>query len=153
MAKGAKFKRICTICGREYEYCTRGCNKFSHMEPWHDAYDVENCKDLYNVTAGYINHWLDPDIEVARLQKLDLSYKDKLPKWMQDAINEMQKKEVHNAAAINQALDEKKEEAVEVEKIEKVEKDVTVKNTSPAFKHQDKKQDAQNKYKPNRLDK
>ena len=89
MAK-RKFDRACTVCGKHYEYCPT-CSRFAHMERWHDAYCSQNCKDLYNVTAGYINHWLDPEVEAVRLKELDISYKDKLPHWMQNAIAEMNK--------------------------------------------------------------
>lgn len=76
------------MCGREYKYCN--CVEYSHMEPWHDAYCSANCKDLYNITAGWVNDWLDKDVEIARLEKMDLSYIDKLPEWMQKTIKEMQ---------------------------------------------------------------
>lgn len=167
MAKN-NYKRICTICGREYEYCTRGCKKFSNMEPWHDAYDVKNCKELYNVTAGYINHWLEPEVEAARLQKLDLSYKDMLPKWMQDAIKELQGIDTTNANAINQALEveiepkhevpvEEQDEKKSPEEITEKKDSEDVKATAPKFNFNeiraDKKMNNQNKYKPNKYGK
>ena len=80
--------RYCTVCGDHYLYCR--CQEYSHMEPWHDAYDTENCKNLYNITAGWINGWLDKEVEIARLNKCDLSKMDKFPQWMQDTIKEMQ---------------------------------------------------------------
>jgi len=76
------------------------------MERWHDAYCSKNCKDLYNVLAGFLNNWLSPEVEAARLSELDLSYQDKLQPWMQDAIKQLQKVDTSSAKAINAALKE-----------------------------------------------
>lgn len=120
----SKFSRICTVCGKEYEYCPN-CSKYDHMERWHDAYCSANCKKLYSVCAGYINEWLPKEVEAARLQELDLSYVEKLPQWMQETIAAMKKVDTANAPAINDALavdmkadektDEKVAEVVEAE--------------------------------------
>ena len=98
-----RFDKICTVCGKHYEYC-HTCSRFSHMERWHDAYCSYNCKELYNITAGFINGWQTPEVEAARLAKLDLSYKDKLPQWMQDTIKDIKKVDTSAAEAINDAL-------------------------------------------------
>lgn len=107
MAKKNRFDKYCTICGKHYEYCST-CSRFKNMERWHDAYCSSNCKELYNVLAGFLNNWLPPEVEAARLQKLDLSYKNKLPQWMQVAIKNLQKVDTSNAAAINEAMNKDK---------------------------------------------
>lgn len=166
--KKDKYLRHCSICGTEYRYCSRGCGEFAHLEPWHDAYDQLNCKELYNVCAGYVNGWLAPEVEAARLAKLDLSYIDKLPQWMKDAIKAMQSIDTTNAAAINEALSgDVKEEVTEVKETvvekkpeekpieEPAEEKVEVKETAPEEKlgekvHREFKQygTSANKYKP-----
>ena len=88
MAKNRRFERICTICGKQYEYCPT-CSKYDHLPRWMDAYCSENCKDLYNITAGWVNGWLDKDVEMVRLGKMDLSNLNKFPKWMQETIKEI----------------------------------------------------------------
>ena len=118
MANGRKFKRICTICHKEYEYCPT-CSKYSHLPRWMDAYCSENCKDLYNITAGWINGWLDKDVEIARLSKMDLTNKKQFPKWMQDVIGEMEnyKPEIP-AETIEKVINIEKENTKKVEEKE-----------------------------------
>lgn len=116
MAK-TRADRYCTICGEHYLYCR--CQEYDHMEPWHDAYCSANCKDLYNITAGYLNGWMEKEVEIARLEKADLSKIEKFPQWMQDTIKEMQNYKNESAVpvdAINQVMDNKIdiEEDVEV---------------------------------------
>ena len=167
MAKQKRWDRVCTICGKEYEYCPT-CSKFNHMERWHDAYCSFTCKELYNVCAGYVNGWLAPEVEAARLAKLDLSYIDKLPQWMKDAIKAMQSIDTTNAAAINEALSgDTKEEVAEAKETvvkkkpeekpieEPAEEKAEVKETAPEEKlgekvHREFKQygTSANKYKP-----
>lgn len=105
MAKQAKTRadRVCSICQIEYKYCD--CAEYQHLERWHDAYCSLNCHDLYNITAGWVNNWLDKEVELARLEKSDLSRFEYFPEWMQDVIKEMQgyKREV-SAEAINAVL-------------------------------------------------
>lgn len=113
--KNSRFDKYCTICGKHYEYCPT-CSRFKNMERWHDAYCSSNCKELYNVLAGFLNNWLPPEVEAARLQKLDLSYKNKLPQWMQVAIKNLQKVDTSNAAAINEAMNKPVEEKPAEEK-------------------------------------
>ena len=121
--KISRFDRTCTICGNKYEYCAT-CSKFSHLPRWMDAYCSENCKDLYNITAGWANNWLDKDIEIARLEKCDLTNIDKYPQWMRDIIKEMQTyKPQVSAETIEQVLfdnkDEKADKNVEKKEIHK----------------------------------
>lgn len=106
MARSKKrFEKTCSCCNKIYQYCST-CSDFDHMERWHDAYCSKNCKDLYNVLAGFLNNWLSPEVEAARLSELDLSYQDKLQPWMQDAIKQLQKVDTSSAKAINAALKE-----------------------------------------------
>ena len=121
--KISRFDRTCTICGKKYEYCAT-CSKFSHLPRWMDAYCSENCKDLYNITAGWANNWLDKDVEIARLEKCDLTNIDKYPQWMRDIIKEMQSyKPQISAETIEQVLfdnkDEKTDKNVEKKEIHK----------------------------------
>ena len=140
MAK-KKFERSCSVCGKKYEYCPN-CSDFDHLPRWMDAYCSETCKDLYNITAGFINKWLEPEVEAARLTKVDLSYMDKLPAWMKTAIKEIQKVDTQNASAINEALEDKKEVENKVEEKEEVEKKEEVKP------QQNKQQNAKVERKP-----
>ena len=155
MAKEGRFDRFCTVCGKHYEYCPT-CSRFSHMERWHDAYCSANCKDLYNVTAGFINHWQEPEVEAARLQKLDLSYKDKVPAWMQAAIRDIQRVELNNddKKVVDKVEAEKAVEEPVVEEVkENKEAEVNVETATVQPHKFEKKVNTQNKYKPNKFGK
>lgn len=122
----SKYDRSCSICGKIYEYCPN-CDRYKHMERWHDAYCSENCKDLYSVTAGYINGWLDKEIESARLAELDLSYADKLPQWMKDVITQLQDINATDEKPVSQVLAEDTKEG----KDEQTDEAVETKSTKP----------------------
>ena len=89
MARKKKFERHCTVCGTSYQYCSQ-CSDFAHLPRWMDAYCSEDCKDIYNITAGWLNGWDSKEVEVARLTKIDLSKRNKYPQWMQDVIRNME---------------------------------------------------------------
>lgn len=89
-----------------------------------DAYCSERCKEIYNICAGFVNHWLDPEVEAARLANLELddNYIKKLAPEYQNIIKEIQRIDTKNSVAIMQALadsaEDKKEEKVEENKNE-----------------------------------
>lgn len=87
MAK-KRFEKICTICKKKYRYCAQ-CSDFDHLPRWMDAYCSQNCKDLYNIAAGWLNGWKDKDVEIERLSAIDLSQSDNYPQWLKDAIRDM----------------------------------------------------------------
>ncbi len=153
MAKEKRFDKYCTVCGKYYEYCPT-CSRFAHMERWHDAYCSANCKELYNVTAGFLNNWQEPEVEAERLKKLDLSYKDKLPAWMQVAIREIQRIVVldEKDTAEEKPATEKVEVKIDVEEADAQDVAVEEKGVSETYKHE-KKANTQGKYKPNKYNK
>ena len=105
-----RFEKICSICKQEYKYCSQ-CSDFDHLPRWMDAYCSQNCKDLYNITAGWLNGWKDKDIEIERLDKIDLSKFDNYPQWLKDVIKDMQlykenkadKTEVNHISSVDDA--------------------------------------------------
>ena len=48
----ANNKRICVVCGAEYEYCPK-CGKHSGQPGWKISFDEEACKKLFDVISGY----------------------------------------------------------------------------------------------------
>ncbi len=111
--------RYCTVCGDHYLYCR--CQEYENMEPWHDAYCSENCKNLYNITAGWINNWLDKEVEITRLEKSDVSKIKKFPQWMQDVIKEMKDYNSENnipVDVIDQVINDNKNNERTIKKID-----------------------------------
>ena len=154
MAKEKRFDRYCTVCGKYYEYCPT-CSRFAHMERWHDAYCSENCKDLYNVTAGFMNHWQEPEVEAARLQKLDLSYKNKLPAWMQLAINDIKRVDIAEDKKVSEEKSTTEDVEVKPDSVGVASQDDDVKDEEkPVVEtHKSDKKNNQNKYKSNKFSK
>ena len=42
--------RTCIVCGNKYKFCRR-CNK--ELPAWHNLYDTETCRDIYNIIGSY----------------------------------------------------------------------------------------------------
>lgn len=117
MAK-KKFERSCSVCSSTYQYCPN-CSDFDRLPRWMDAYCSERCKEIYNIVAGYLNHWLEPEVEAARLSELELDeeYIGKLSDMTKDAIAQLQQINTANAMAIISAL---KDEEPDVKSEDKV---------------------------------
>ena len=138
MAKKGKFDRACSMCQTHYQYCSK-CSDFDHLPRWMDAYCSERCKEIYNICAGFVNHWLDPEVEAARLANLELddNYIKKLAPEYQNIIKEIQRIDTKNSVAIMQALtDSTEEKKVEDKKEEKVEKNKDESEKSTQTYHQ-----------------
>lgn len=49
-------KKICVVCGKEYEYCPR-CKQYISMEKWHNRFCSEPCKNIYDIVNSFsFNH-------------------------------------------------------------------------------------------------
>lgn len=46
-------KRICTICGKQYEYCGHCPNK-NKIEPWRNIFCSENCKETFHIYDSFL---------------------------------------------------------------------------------------------------
>jgi len=116
-----KNNKTCIVCGEKYTYCN-SCEAFYNLPTWMAIFHNENCKDLFTITSDYLANTLDKDEAIERLNKCDLSYKDKLHKEILKAVNELTDVEI-KAEVI-----EKVEITEENENIEEV--DETVKYVS-----------------------
>lgn len=154
MAK-KKFERQCTICSSTYQYCPN-CSDFDRLPRWMDAYCSERCKEIYNIVAGYLNHWLEPEVEAARLSELELDeeYIGKLSDTMKDAIAQLRQINTTNAKAIMSVLkDEAPEvkpavEEVKYEEPEKATEDNTIVNEDKPLNDNKNKSYQNKKIKP-----
>ncbi len=72
-----KHARICAICGKEYSYCG-ACPEYDELPRWMFLFDNENCKNIWEVINNYRAGKLTAAQAKAELQKLDMSYKDKI---------------------------------------------------------------------------
>lgn len=88
MAK-TRYDKNCSVCNKYYLYCGN-CSDYDHMERWHDAYCSYDCKELYNITAGFLNGWKTPQEEAERLKKINIPERSNLSDWMNDAIDQLE---------------------------------------------------------------
>lgn len=101
-----RFDKVCSVCKKEYKYCSQ-CSDFDHLPRWMDAYCSQNCKDLYNIAAGWLNGWKDKDVEIDRLNNIDLSKMNDYPQWLKDVIKDM------NLYIESKKVDNKKAESLD----------------------------------------
>ena len=85
MGKGNK---KCICCGKEYTFCLH-CAEYDHFPRWMNIYHNENCKNLFNITTEYKAGNITAKEAKDGYSKCDLSYKNKLNKYIVDVINEV----------------------------------------------------------------
>lgn len=62
-------KRICKICGKEYEYCGH-CPSKNVIEPWRNLYCSENCRKVFAIFDKYVSKKMDAVEARAELEKM-----------------------------------------------------------------------------------
>lgn len=90
----ARNNRKCICCSAEYRYCN-SCSEDKLKESWYTIYHNENCRNIYNIISSYLSGRITKEEAKEKLDKCDLSYKDKLKDKMVEIINkiyEMDKK-------------------------------------------------------------
>lgn len=75
-------KRICKVCGKEYEYCGHCPNK-NVIEPWRNLYCSETCRDAYSLFDDYVSK-----------KKSAVEVKNKLQVW---GLTPSKVREVHKS--------------------------------------------------------
>lgn len=107
MAK--KNMRICCVCHREYNFCPV-CNSEDANKPsWHFAYCSENCKEIYEATAGFEDGRVTNEEAMERLEKLDLSHQHHFGESYQKTIAKIMKAQPQHSIKKDQILVDKKE--------------------------------------------
>lgn len=84
----AKVNRVCIICHEKYSYCPT-CASDAKKPTWMSIFCGENCRNLYNVINDYNHKLLSKEEAFDKLNKLDLSCVDELPKNFRAVINEV----------------------------------------------------------------
>jgi len=83
-----KKNKTCIACGEKYTFCT-GCSEFDHLPRWMALYHNANCKELFDITTGYLCGELTKEQAKERYEKCDLSHKEILHKNIQKCIDEL----------------------------------------------------------------
>lgn len=48
----SKYKKICTICGKSYEYCN-SCSRFANYPRWMTSYCSEECRAIFKAIMAF----------------------------------------------------------------------------------------------------
>jgi uncharacterized phage-associated protein len=84
----ARNNRKCICCSAEYRYCN-SCSEDKLKESWYTIYHNENCRNIYNIISNYISGRITKEEAKEKLDKCDLSYKDKLKEKMVEVISKI----------------------------------------------------------------
>lgn len=101
----AKTNKKCSLCGREYYYCSHCTNK-SPAYMLHSC--SENCRDINEIVSNYCADMISQKEAASRLQKCDLSDIARYKKGARDAI----KRIMENTNPVKEAVVEPKKAVV-----------------------------------------
>lgn len=84
----AKKKRVCLVCGTEYEYCYK-CDHSTEPKLWKTTFCSENCRDIYKIINKYaFGHITEAQARAEFKSKgLDLSNKKNFDKEIKDMLS------------------------------------------------------------------
>lgn len=86
-----KHERVCSVCGKHYEYCPN-CSRYMNLPRWMFMFHDENCKKIYDVINAYKTGEISADSARARLIKLDPQRRIVTDAGFKKAIDEIYKK-------------------------------------------------------------
>ena len=85
--------RRCIVCSVAYKFCN-SCVEFKHLEPWHNIFHDNNCREIYNAVSAYIGKEKTKEETKARLDKCDLSGKNNFKTAIINAIDDVYATEI-----------------------------------------------------------
>lgn len=95
----AKLNRTCGICHKKYSYCP-SCMADSNKPTWMAIFCGDNCKEVYDVLNDYRYKKISKKEAFNKIERLDLSFADKLPKNFKEMLDEILLKEVYKKELI-----------------------------------------------------
>lgn len=72
----AKKKRVCLVCGTEYEYCYN-CDHSKEPKLWKTTFCSENCREIYKIINKYAFGHIDEAQAKALFKSKDLDLSNK----------------------------------------------------------------------------
>lgn len=130
-----KNNRKCILCGTEYKYCGN-CAEDSRLEPWHNIYDNNNCRTIFNTATDYCAGLLSEDEARSIFDSCDLSNKESFNASVLKVLNEL-----YPVVTENEKIELMTVAMAENEKTEEIVKTATVTKTYSQnnYKHKNKK--------------
>lgn len=122
-----RYRRTCTVCGKEYEFCP-DCREYALQPSWKNIYHDENCREIAHILTA-VGRTITVEEAKEKIAKCDLTNKDN--------FNEVWRKPLFELLEINEKVEEPKAE----EKIEKVEEIKIEEKTEEDVKTEETKND------------
>lgn len=101
-------KRKCICCGNEYEYCYHCGDK--KKESWKNNYDVESCRDVFNIITDYRGGYMSKEEATGRLKELNLAnratYVEEVAKFVDELLKTPEKPEKLNLIKDDEPINE-----------------------------------------------
>lgn len=88
-----KIEKKCCVCGCTYTIYCPTCREAVNQPTWKNSFCSENCRDVYNVTAGYFGKAYSAQEAKALLDMCDLSDKEHFTQATQRLIDEIYKED------------------------------------------------------------
>lgn len=88
----ARRDRHCVVCGKKYQYCST-CSQDRNKPLWMNEFDVESCKDIYQICTEFNVGIKSKEEAQAALVKCDLENKDNLADYIKIDIEHIMGKE------------------------------------------------------------
>lgn len=124
----SRYKKICYLCGKEYQYCSN-CRDFRTQPAWKNMFHDENCHKLFNLSTQFAQGSLTEEEARKILAGCDLSDIDNFRK---DVIEQIKIIQNSKPTVIEEKVDKKVETKDETKVETKVKKEnVEVKEVLP----------------------
>ena len=81
-------KRICIVCGQEYEYCNR-CGADAHYPAWKSIYHDENCREIMRIATEYMANNISKSEAKKKLNSCNLENKTNFENSVSKAVNQI----------------------------------------------------------------
>lgn len=103
-----RYRRTCTVCGKEYEFCP-DCREYALQPSWKNIYHDENCREIAHILTA-VGRTITAEEAKEKIAKCDLTNKDN--------FNEVWRKPLFELLGINEKVEEPKvEEKIEEPKV------------------------------------
>ena len=132
-----RYRRICTVCGKEYEFCP-DCREYALQPSWKNIYHDENCREIAHILTA-VGRTITAEEAKEKIAKCDLTNKDN--------FNEVWRKPLFELLGINEKVEEPKvEEKIEEPKVELKVEEIKIEEKAAEPKEDVKTEEIKNDY-------
>ena len=86
-------KRICIVCGKEYEYCNT-CKDNKNLPAWLSIYHGDSCREIMHVATEFLAGNISKAEAKKRLESCDIKNKKNFSESIRTALDKIYTKKV-----------------------------------------------------------